>query len=319
MKLSVRPFVRNQDEPVWVDIHNRAWQGDEDFSPDTVERLKRWEDAPWVGIRVRLLAELDGTAVAGVEAETDKTIAEPKGFIYGPDVVPEHRRQGAGTALMKQALASLRAAGMQAAESGGFDEPARNGFLSSFGFQVVRRFCRMRRTLAQVPAGVGEANDVRIELLGRTDADLAIVSRLHNEAFKEHYNYAPGTLDELRFVTRNIDDDGDIMYVTAAFVGSEPAGFLMYGIDPKENEHLGRKRGGLWNLGVVKPYRGRGVAKRLMLDAMDHLRRDGMEEVDLNVDETNVTGALRLYERLGFAVTRRRLTYLKTLAEPDTP
>jgi ribosomal protein S18 acetylase RimI-like enzyme len=115
-------------------------------------------------------------------------------------------------------------------------------------------------------------------------------------------------------VTKNIDEDGDIMYLTVARVGGEPAGFLMYGIDPRENEHLNKRRGGLWNIGVVKPYRGRGVAKRLMIDAMDHLRREGMDEVDLNVDETNVTGALHLYERLGFAVTRRRLTYTRALA-----
>ena len=46
-----------------------------------------------------------------------------------------------------------------------------------------------------------------------------------------------------------------------------------------------------------------------MLDAMDHLRRQGMEEAELGVDEANVTGAMRLYERLGFSVARRRLTW----------
>jgi mycothiol synthase len=312
--LFIRPYVRGQDDELWVGIHNTAWQEDEDFVPDTVEHLERWQDTPWTGVRVRLLAEVDGIPAARIEAETDKTITEPKGFVDGPDVVPEQRRKGIGTALMKQTLESLRAAGMQTVESGGFDNAARNGFLSSLGFSVVRRFCRMRRTLAQVPASIGEARDATVELLGRTDADLAIVSHLHNEAFREHYNYTPGTLDELRFVTKNVDEDGDIMYLTVARVGGEPAGFLMYGIDPRENEHLNKRRGGLWNIGVVKPYRGRGVAKRLMIDAMDHLRREGMDEVDLNVDETNVTGALHLYERLGFAVTRRRLTYTRALA-----
>jgi hypothetical protein len=45
----------------------------------------------------------------------------------------------------------------------------------------------------------------------------------------------------------------------------------------------------------------RGIAKRLMIDAMRHLQREGMEEAQLRVDETNVTNAVKLHERLGFA------------------
>jgi ribosomal protein S18 acetylase RimI-like enzyme len=91
----------------------------------------------------------------------------------------------------------------------------------------------------------------------------------------------------------------------------------LYGIDPKGNEYLKRKRGGLWDIGVLKQFRGRGIAKRLMLDAMKHLQRKGMEEAELGVDETNVTNAMKLYERLGFAVDRRRLVWNKDLAGFD--
>lgn len=52
----------------------------------------------------------------------------------------------------------------------------------------------------------------------------------------------------------------------------------------------------------------RGIAKRLMIDAMRRLQREGMEEAQLGVDETNVTNAVKLYERLGFAVARPPLT-----------
>ena len=314
--ITIRPFVRGQDEATWVDISSRAWQEDEDFTPETVEELKRWDDAPWVGVRNQLIAELDGAPVAHVNAETDKTVAEKRGFVAGPDVVPEHRRRGIGTALMTKALTSLRAAGMESAEVSTFDSPASNGFLETLGFRIVRRFCRMRRSLTDVPSGVGEARDVEIVTLGRTDEDIDMLRRLHNEAFREHFNYAPATLDNWKYIVKKWDERGRIGYVTVAKVGGEPAGHLLYGIDPKENEYLKKKRGGLWDVGVLKQFRGRGIAKRLMMDAMNHLRREGMEEAQLGVDETNVTNAMKLYERLGFAVARRRLVWSKDLATP---
>lgn len=84
MTLVIRPFVRGQDEPVWVDISSRAWKEDEDFTPETVEELKRWADAPWVGARTRLIAELEGVPVARVNAETEKALGRQEGLSRRP-------------------------------------------------------------------------------------------------------------------------------------------------------------------------------------------------------------------------------------------
>jgi ribosomal protein S18 acetylase RimI-like enzyme len=220
---------------------------------------------------------------------------------------------------MQQALLSLRSAGLETAEVRTFDDPVSRGFLEPLGFSVVRRFCWMRRALARVPSGVGEACDAEVVALGSTDGDLAMLGRLSNEAFKDHYNHTPGTLAEWEFATRKNDESGAVTYRTLARLAGEPAGLLVYGIDPKENDYLKKKRGGLRSIGVLKQFRGRGIAKRLMIDAMNHLRREGMEEAELAVDETNVTNAMKLYERLGFAVARRRLVWDKGLAGLDAP
>ena len=144
----IRPFVRGQDEATWVDITNRAWREDEDFTPDTVEDLKRWDDAPWIGVQAMSIAEVDGVPVAKVRAETDKTMAEKKGLHHRPGrrarTPPQGHRHGAHAA----GLSSLCGAGMETAEVGSFDNPAPQGLLDTLGFRVVRRFCRMRRTLA---------------------------------------------------------------------------------------------------------------------------------------------------------------------------
>jgi ribosomal protein S18 acetylase RimI-like enzyme len=317
MDIVIRPFVRDRDEELWCDLYNRAWREDREFTPALVEDLKRWDDAPWIGVMKRLIAELDGVAVGKVRADTDKTRAEPKGFIDGPDVVPEQRRKGIGTALMREALAALRGAGMELAELSTFDDPTSSGFLEPLGFRIVRRFSRMERTLEGIPTGVGEARDVDVVPMGRTEGELAAFTRLSNEAFKEHYNYTPSKLEETKFWMSKAAESGNIMHMTFATVAGDPVGYLIYGIDPKENAYLKRKRGGLWSIGVLKQYRCRGIARRLMIDAMNHLRREGMEEAELGVDETNVTNAKRVYESLGFAVFRRRLVWNKDLVGFD--
>jgi mycothiol synthase len=315
--LTICPFVAGQDEQVWVDITNRTWQEDEDFTPASVEDLKRWDDAPWVGVRTRLLADLDGVPVAKVWAETDKTRTELKGFVTGTDVLHAHRRKGVGTALMTKALASLRAAGMESVEVSAFDSPASIGFLEALGFRIVRRFCRMRRNLTDVPAVIGEAQDVEVLTLGRTDENLADLCRLHNETFKEHFNSAPDTLATWKYIAKNWDERGVVVNAIVARIAGELTGYAIYAIDPKGNEYTKKKRGGLWDIGVLKQFRGRGIAKRLMIEAMEHLRREGMQEAELGVDETNVTNAMKLYERLGFAIARRRLIWNRGLAGFD--
>ena len=142
--------------------------------------------------------------------------------------------------------------------------------------------------------------------------------RIHDEAFKEHFNHSSETPDDWKFAVKNGDERG-AAYITVARVAGEPVGLLSYGIDPNENRHLEKRRGGLWTIGVLKSYRGHGIAKRLMIDAMKHLQREGMEEVQLGVDESNVTNAMKLYERLGFSVARRRLVWHKSLAGFDAP
>ncbi len=312
----IRPFVRGRDEAAWVDVGNRARREDEDFTPDTVKELARWDDAPWVGVRTRLLAEVDGLPAARASAETEKDSPLKKGYLGGPDVVPEHRRKGIGTALARQGLAFLCDAGMDVAEAYSFDSAAARGFLAALGFEIVRRFSRMRRSLEQVPAGIGEADDLELVTLGRSDEDIGLMVRMRNEAFKEHFNYSPGTVADWRFAINAWDKRGTA-YITVARVAGDPAGFLSYGIDREENKYLKKQRGGLWDIGVLKQFRTRGVAKRLMIDAMQHLKREGMEEAELGVDETNVTHAIKLYERLGFAVARRRLAWNKRLSGVD--
>jgi len=64
---------------------------------------------------------------------------------------------------------------------------------------------------------------------------------------------------------------------------------------------------------VRRRWRGQGVAKALCSASFRVLRERGMDEAWLGVDGKNPTGALQLYEGLGFAARRRWMAYGRPL------
>jgi mycothiol synthase len=93
----------------------------------------------------------------------------------------------------------------------------------------------------------------------------------------------------------------------------------MNSIATGENEALGIRRGWLDHVSVRRPWRGRGLAKALCGASLHALREAGMDEAWLGVDGTNPTGALQLYERLGFSVVRRWQAFGRPLDRPAPP
>jgi mycothiol synthase len=313
VSISIRPYVRGDDDALRVDILNRAYATDEDFVPSTLEETRRWDQRPNSQHDHRFIAELDGVPVGVALAQVDPERTEPKGFIGGPHIVPEHRRKGAGTALAEQVFQNLRERGMREVETEERDRPATDGFLKSLGFSVVRAFSFMRRNLDSLPSLPGLPPGVDIGLVEPTDDILQVNVALDNEAFCEHYNHRPATLPEYRFFVKSAAEDGAKFYLRLARVDGRPVGYLWYGYFPREIASIGKKRSGLWDIGVLKPYRGHGIASALMVAAMADLKQAGMVEAELRVDDTNVTGARRVYEKLGFTLAYRTLAYRRSL------
>ena len=313
ISIAVRPYVRGQDDEIRVDLYNRAHAEDEDFVPSTVEETRRWDQSPQEPHRHRFIAALDGIPAGVAFAYVDPYRTDGKGMMSGPHVPPELRRRGVGTALARTVLADLTQRGRTTAEAHERDRADISGFLASLGFKPIRRFSEMGRPLSDPPRGIGESAEAEVAVVEPTPEVLASIIAIENEAFKEHFNFRPFTLPELEFAVRASAEEGTVSHIALARVGGVPVGYLWYGYDPKEVAHLKKNRGGLWDIGVLKPFRRRGVAKTLMLAGMKHLREDGMDEVRLYVDDTNVTGAHHLYERLGFALVRRDLVHAKDL------
>ena len=95
--------------------------------------------------------------------------------------------------------------------------------------------------------------------------------------------------------------------------GDRPAGSVLNYVDENYNETFGKKRGYTEDITVGRDWRRRGLARALIARSMRMFKDMGMNEAALGVDTQNPTGALQLYESLGYRVTHQGATWRKSL------
>jgi ribosomal protein S18 acetylase RimI-like enzyme len=84
-------------------------------------------------------------------------------------------------------------------------------------------------------------------------------------------------------------------------------------IDHNENDHKKHLRGYTESISVGRKWRGTGIAKALICRSMEMFKTLGMQEVALGVDALNLTGALQLYQGLGYVTHKTLVEYTKPL------
>jgi ribosomal protein S18 acetylase RimI-like enzyme len=82
-----------------------------------------------------------------------------------------------------------------------------------------------------------------------------------------------------------------------------------------ENEEYNRQRGYTEAIRVHRPWRRRGLARALIARSSSVLKEQGVTEAALGVDTENPSGALRLYESMGFRPVKRNSVYRKLMEE----
>ncbi|WP_328651976.1 mycothiol synthase [Micromonospora sp. NBC_00330] len=253
-------------------------------------------DAP----AVHLIARADDGTLTGY-AHLDTT--DPVGGIGVELVVhPAYRRRGTGRALARGVLAS--ATGPLRAWAHG-DHPSAAALAVDLGFARARVLWQLRRPLA-APLGEPRLPDGVALRAFRPGADDTAWLALNARAFVEHPEQGRWTSDDLR--------------VRLAEPWFDPAGFLLaeetatgrlLGFHwTKVHERPGSARiGEVYVLGVEPTAHGGGLGRALTTAGLAHLRdKRGLDRVMLFVDDSN-TGAVALYERLGFARWSAHINY----------
>jgi len=75
-------------------------------------------------------------------------------------------------------------------------------------------------------------------------------------------------------------------------------GWILFG--ESKDQFTDKLNGFIYELFVIKEFRGNGISKKLINAAVDHLRRDGYTEVRLSAFSGNE--AIKLYEKMGFNI-----------------
>src|SRR6185503_12542563 len=99
-----------------------------------------------------------------------------------------------------------------------------------------------------------------------------------------------------------------------AFDGDEVAGGVLNTIDAEQNAALGLQRGWLSSVFTRRAWRRRGLATALIARSLEVLRDRGQTSAALGVDADNPSGALGLYEGLGFEVHARSAAWRKAFS-----
>jgi ribosomal protein S18 acetylase RimI-like enzyme len=112
---------------------------------------------------------------------------------------------------------------------------------------------------------------------------------------------------------RDIADSAHTISASWLTRGSEPLGMLMSRESQAYQQRTGRRDLRIALVGTRAAGRKRGIATALLVTAMSAARAAGYDQASLGVDADSLTGAVRLYERAGFAVDHTWTAYRKQL------
>jgi mycothiol synthase len=239
-----------------------------------------------------LLAD-DGTLAGYAHLDApDKEATE--GDASGELVIrPGDRRRGYGTALSSALIAG--GAGIRLWAHG--ELPGAVGLARAAGFTRFRALWQMRMPLAGAPAADPVLPPGVSLRAFRPGSDEEAWLAVNHRAFAHHPEQGGWTLPDLRL------REAESWFDPAGFFLAERdgrlAGFHWTKVHPDGGEG-GAPIGEVYVVGVDPGQQGGGLGRGLTLAGLAYLRRLGLAEVMLYVDEDN-TAAVRMYTALGFS------------------
>ncbi len=323
-KFTWRGYTRGDIPEIWelFQVMNRV--DDNDYY-ETVEDLQNQYDDPRSQPLkdARIIRALTGKLAAFARIFTfPKPTAENVAYL-ACDIAPEARAQGLEHEClewMEERAAERLAEIAQANEADDLPRVLRVDFpdtatemISSHqarGYQHTRSSYQMQRDLRDpIP---DDALPLGLTLRAYDDELDEPLRHARNESFRDHWGSQQVSVETWRANFTHVSDlRRDI--TLAVMDGTEVAAYILCYDNTVDNERRGIKRGWVGNLGTRRAYRKRGLASFLLAEAMRRFRADGFEYLGLDVDAENLTGALALYERLGFKAFKTRVVLEKAV------
>jgi mycothiol synthase len=312
--------LRRDDVPALYEMLLAVEQADGRDLVQTLEDLQREFDDPWSNAEVDSLAAFTRDGQLAGYARTSQN-PQPENEVrchLAVEVHPAQRANGLEDDLLdwaeERGRQRVRLASNEAARVlryGVMDTQTRQQTqLERRGFNIVRYFYRMQRDLREPIPAVQLPDDLALRIYTPELSDA--LHAAFNEAFRDHWSFDPVTAEDWQifFVGRS-SFRSDLAYVVMD--GDEIAGFSLNGISPEENARHNRNDGWIEVLAVRRSWRKRGVATALLCASMHAFKAEGLQHALLGVDSENPTGALRVYERVGFKPVKRFMQFQKMI------
>jgi mycothiol synthase len=313
--------LRHGDVPALYELLLAVERADDRDLVQTLEDFQREFDDPWSDAEIDSLAAftLDGQLAGFARTFQNPQPEDDVRCWLMVEVHPAQRTNGLEDTLLdwahergRQRLSLATTSSVRVLRSGILDtQTGRHVQLAQRGFNVVRYFYRMRRDLNEPIAPVQLPDDLALRAY-TPDLSEAILAAF-NEAFRDHWSFDLVSDEDWRmFFIERTSFRPDLTYVVMD--GSEVAGFSFNCISTEENARRQVSEGWVEVLGVRRPWRKRGVATALLYASMHAFKAEGLQHAMLGVDTENLSGALRVYEQVGFRPVRRFIQFEKQIA-----
>lgn len=317
--LNFRAWRGHADLPSMLEVINGSKDEDQIERSETLENItnnySHLEHCdPY---RDMLIAEVDGRMIAYTRVTWNKqedglTFYQTFGFL-----LPEWRRQGIGSAMLSWTEDRLRQIASTHDKTGprffqSWVADTEKGNIAMFekaGYLPVRYEFNMKRPTsdplpeAPMPPGL-EVRPVQPE-------HIRPIWDAMQEAFRDHWGYAEEGEETYKAWQGQSTFQPEIWKV--AWDGDQVAGMVLNFIDEPENAEYKRLRGYTEGISVRRPWRKKGLARSLIVQSIQMFKEMGMTETALGVDSQNLSGALRLYQGVGYRQIKQFTIYRKPL------
>ncbi len=317
--LAFRPFRGESDYAAMVAVlkdskmADQVWEGE--TAADVANQYAHLSNCD--PFRDVLCAEIDGEMIGYNRVFWYTEVEGNRMYVHFGFLLPEWRRKGIGRAMLRHSERRLREIASEHLPNGpcflqseaASSQPGAQALLLSEGYVAVRHEYEMvRESLDNIPAaplpdGV-QVRPVRPE-------HYRAIWDAKEEAFRDHWGYRPETEEDYQRWLGDAHFDPGLWQV--AWEGNQVVGLVGNVINLPENAECHRQRGWIGPVCVRRPWRRRGLAHALLAQSLQALRARGMTEAALGVDTQNLTGALRLYESMGFHDVKRFSLFRKPL------
>ena len=312
--IEARP-IEKRDADAWAELmaakEKVDQEGENYIADDLIEEL---EDPHLDASLDTIGLWADGRMVGYGEVHASESVVDVDRVRTEGAIHPEWRRGGLGTALMPWLI--HRAGELHAAKHPDAPGEVGNGTISTntgadrllrnFGFEEARYFFEMKRPLDQpVPEGA-LPDGFRLEVF---DPSIDEALRLtHNEVFRDHWGSTPRDAESwrVRFTGARAFRGGSSYVVLD---GETIAAYVLGYEWAADTEATGIRELYIGQVGTRRSYRGRGLARVALAKVLTEAVQAGYLRSSLGVDADNPTGALGLYESLGFAVHSKWVSY----------